>query len=312
MMHEQIEMDLFEDEVAERSGLSLISSMTTTDAGNSTIVTRNVVMPSLFKDLCRVRSIYATGLKIDQLPKSLDKLKNAINNSVPLNGNTFTSDNYHQATAGALSQGYLRITDNLQRIVSLMKSQYSWALELGTIGNGYIDLSSNDTGDLYITIEQDSLSIGNAVLEYYINIANDFCEDYDFVHNEKAFIPSVHVSFDDFLFAMLWLDRYVLYSKRIVLANSLQAIKSLVGGDTFLRKHVETTTNYFERVNDTGDVIHRCGTVSNSGEMILGNETLYIVESNGNSETVLDFSSDTAPENALVLKRLLRISSRTS
>lgn len=105
----------------------------------------------------------------------------------------------------------------------------NWICQMGTLGSGnhFIELCLDEEQHLWIMLHSGSRGIGNAIGNYFIELARQDMERL-FIHlpdRDLAYFPEGCEHFDDYIFAVDWAQRYAFENRQAMLDLVIGALK---------------------------------------------------------------------------------------
>lgn len=172
------------------------------------------------------------------------------------------------------------------------------AQQFGTLGAGnhFVELSTDDEGQLWAIVHSGSRGIGNAIARAHIKQAQLECADLDLEHRDLAFLGPTDDSFARYLADMEWAQHYAWAQREEMLAQVILALLD-EGLSVDQTQMVHCHHNYSERL-EPGVWLSRKGAVDASAGKLailpgsMGTDT-YVVRGLGSA-----LSYNTAPHGA--------------
>jgi len=141
----------------------------------SVIATKNAIIPAAVGvDIGCGMNALRLSIKAKDLPDNLRSIRLAIEAAIPVGFNMHKTDRARESTIRALSHGLGNIIDKHKKIYSMQKKPYqTWIRQIGTLGGGnhFIELCLDENDDVWIMLHSGSRGIGNAIGQYFINLA---------------------------------------------------------------------------------------------------------------------------------------------
>jgi len=261
----------------------------------SVIPTREAIIPSAVGvDIGCGMNAVRLSLKAEQLPDSLRRVRNAIEQAVPVGFNMHKRDEAKRSTISALDDGLRSILERHPKIANLQKKSYqTWIRQLGTLGGGnhFIELCLDESGDVWIMLHSGSRGIGNAIGRYFIELAwKDMQVNHGNLPDRNlAYFSDGAQHFEDYVDAVNWAQDYAMWNRREMMHLITDALKPVLPAFKLTRQAINCHHNYVTVENHYGaDVfITRKGAIrAGDGELgiipgSMGAKS-YIVRGKGN------------------------------
>lgn len=230
----------------------------------SVVPTTNAVIPSAVGvDLGCGMNAVRLNIKGSQLPDSLKKVRDKIEESVPLGagGNHKTDDGFGtRSTAMAAASDLFKAAPDSAKVVykderDFLKKAVS---QLGTLGSGnhFIEMCTDENDDVWVMVHSGSRGIGNLIGSYYIERAKKMMEMFYITlpDGDLAYLPDGTDDFKAYTEAVAWAQDYAMQNRREMMESTLDAIR--VGlGDWSIKVTSEAINchhNYISRENHFG------------------------------------------------------------
>jgi len=244
-----------------------------------------------------------TSLRADQLPDDLKPLRHAIESAVP-HGRTDRGGKNdrgawhdvpeHHAVAWAeLAPGYDQLLARHQSAGNAQRVQ-----QLGTLGTGnhFIEICLDQAGAVWVMLHSGSRGVGNRIGSYFIERAKLDMRRWfiNLPDQDLAYLPQGSETFEDYVQAVEWAQRYALKNRELMMQNTIAALRRL-GTLPEFDAHLEAVNchhNYIsrERHYDENVIVTRKGAVrARLGELgiipgSMGAKS-FIVRGKGNPES---------------------------
>ena len=165
--------------------------------------------------------------------------------------------------------------------------------QLGTLGGGnhFIELCSDEQGDVWIVLHSGSRNQGKVIGEFFMRRAQEECEKWfiELPDKQLAFFPKDTEFYNDYLIAMFWAQRYAATNRKLMLSNIKDRLCAVLEPKHVLfTDMIDCHHNYAEMENhfDTNVLVTRKGAVrAREGDRAIipgamGRQT-YIVKGKG-------------------------------
>ncbi len=197
----------------------------------SVIPTKNAIIPSAVGvDIGCGMNAVRTSLTASDLPDNLKKLRNNIEQKVPVGFNMHNSISAKASTLDPLGLRLKRITDKHPALLKMLKRfDSTWAKQLGTLGGGnhFIELCLDESQAVWIMLHSGSRGIGNCIGRYFIDIAKKE-RQHRFGHvpdKDLSYLVEGSSSFDDYVEAVDWAQDYAKENRREMMRLVINAMK---------------------------------------------------------------------------------------
>lgn len=272
----------------------------------SVIATKGAIIPAAVGvDIGCGMVAARTNLTASDLPDTLAPMRSAIEAAVPHgrtdNGGVNDRGAWGEGhDLGVLGSGLLALTvehPKLERAAG--RAQH----HLGTLGTGnhFIEVCLDENQNVWVMLHSGSRGIGNAIGSYFIEKAKADMRRWfiNLVDADLAYLPEGSEGFDQYVKAVSWAQDFAAANRRVMLAATLDAIRSTlgrddVGGDV---EAINCHHNYVARENHFGQnvLLTRKGAVrARQGDLgiIPGSMGVrsYIVRGKGNPESFMSCS----------------------
>ena len=267
----------------------------------SVIPTINAIIPAAVGvDIGCGMMARKTTLKAEDLPDNLSLLRGAIESAVPHGrsnggrcGDVGANKNCSLAHRMWVQTG---LSDGLENIQSLhpkiMGNTYNHLGTLGT-GNHFIELCLDEYDNVWVMLHSGSRGIGNAIGNYFINLAKEEMIDMLGTLPDKDlayFNEGKHLN--DYIQGVKWAQKFAQINREIMMAKISQTISGLLPGFKYSEQAINCHHNYISREFHYGEdcYITRKGAVNAEKGVLgiipgsMGNKS-YIVRGLGNPES---------------------------
>jgi tRNA-splicing ligase RtcB len=211
----------------------------------SVIATKNAIIPAAVGvDIgcgmiaCRLS---LTANDIDE--KSLKKVFDQISRDVPVGRAQHPDDRALVDAARPFAPRLEAMTQKHPQLLKAFGKFSNWVNQMGTLGGGnhFIEVCLDEAGYVWIMLHSGSRGIGNALADYFIQLAREDMERWmiQLPDRDLAYLPEGSAHFDDYVEAAHWAQEYA-YQNRQCMANLVLAA---------LRRHLPPFTVTSEVVN---------------------------------------------------------------
>lgn len=243
-----------------------------------------------------------TDLKADQLPDNLAKIRQAIEEVVPV-GFSFYSDedltgNHpgklpNRALWKGLSVGYEKLTSKYKFLDDLASKP---RLQLGTLGGGnhFIEVLYDEDSFVWLMIHSGSRGVGNKIGSFFIELARKDMETHfiNLPDRDLAYLSEGTQHFQDYLEALSWGQAYAQANRNVMMETLRAKLSTLLPTFNCEAKAINCHHNYVSKEEHFGQEVYitRKGAVSAKlgewgiipGSMGTGS---FIVQGKGNPDS---------------------------
>jgi tRNA-splicing ligase RtcB len=181
-----------------------------------------------------------TSLSASDLPENLFTIRSAIEQYVP---HGRTSNGKSGSDKGAwktipksinfrwcldLKEGFDQLTEKHSRL-----KQSNNISHLGSLGGGnhFIEICLDEHDAVWIMLHSGSRGVGNAIGQYYINLAQKEMERWfiQLPNKDLAYLPEGSQYFGDYVRAVSWAQKFAMINREIMMENTIAAISNVLG-----------------------------------------------------------------------------------
>lgn len=272
----------------------------------SVIPTKDAIIPAAVGvDLGCGMMATRTSLSASDLPNTLKELRSNIERAVP-HGRTASGRSRNDRGAwgdhlpGRVERVWKGLRDDFETIAEkhpkIRKANH--VVHLGTLGTGnhFIEVCLDEEDRVWIMLHSGSRGIGNRIGQYFIEKARIEMREHikNLPDRDLAYLKEGTASFDDYVFAVSWAQRFARENREIMMKAALEALKKTKGVKPFTieKEAVNCHHNYVNRESHGGDDVWvtRKGAVSaREGQLgiipgSMGAKS-YIVSGKGNPDS---------------------------
>jgi len=197
----------------------------------SVIPTKSAIIPAAVGvDIgCGMNAARLT-LKAVQLPDNLHRIRNVIEDVIPVGFNMHDSDKARNSTIRALAPGLDRILATHPKIANLQKKAYqTWVRQIASLGGGnhFIELCLDENQDVWVMLHSGSRGIGNAIGRYFIDLAKKDMRQHiaNLPDKDLAYFNEGAQHFDDYVDAVHWAQDYAMANRREMMLLIMEALR---------------------------------------------------------------------------------------
>jgi tRNA-splicing ligase RtcB len=224
----------------------------------SVIATDKALIPSAVGvDLSCAMSALQTDIKASELPESLSKLRNKIEQYVPVGFNVRTEitpldENFYTP----LAQDYKDLCENANGKVT-----HKGVLEqIGTLGGGnhFIEICIDENQYVWVMLHSGSRGAGNKIGTYYIEQAKLEMEKYFISLPDKdlAYLVDGTPLFKGYVDALDWASKYATANRELMMTYVKKALEEEVRPFNELQTAINCHHNYVSREHHYGKNVY--------------------------------------------------------
>ncbi len=229
-----------------------------------------------------------TNLKRADL-KDLHEIRLGIERRIPMSAGKFNQ---------SISESVQKRIDELKTDTDMNKKfgTTSWQHQLGTLGGGnhFIEVCTDETDTIWLTVHSGSRGIGNRIGNYYISQAQKLMKEMFITlpDIDLAYLPETHPMFKEYLEMLHWAQKFATLNREEMMDRVITEIKYHVYGNAETEIEVERINchhNFSQIESHFGHnvwVTRKGAIEASKGKMgmIPGSmgEKSYIVEGKGN------------------------------
>lgn len=216
-----------------------------------------------------------TSLTSADLPESLRKTRLAIEAAVPAGRTNNGRDGDVGAWNKAIPQGVeMTFIQRLQKSYFEITSDHPEVLhkraihQFGTLGTGnhFIEVCLDESNRVWVMLHSGSRGPGNAIGSYFIERAKEDMRRHsvNLPDQDLAYLEEGSTFYADYIAAVEWAQEYAAENRRLILMQTLQALRETLPPFTVEGQVVSCHHNYISRERHLGEdmVVTRKGAVS--------------------------------------------------
>lgn len=197
----------------------------------SVIPTKGAIIPAAVGvDIGCGMNAVRLSIKASELPDNLHAIRLAIEEAVPVGFNMHRYDRARNSTIRSLSGGLDKIIGKHKKIHSLQKRPYqTWVRQIGTLGGGnhFIELCVDEQQDVWIMLHSGSRGIGNAIGQYFIELAKKDMGQHlvNLPDKDLAYFSEGARHFEDYIEAVEWAQDYAMANRREMMYLIIEVLR---------------------------------------------------------------------------------------
>jgi len=170
------------------------------------------------------------SIKANDLPDNLKKLRNIIEEVVPVGFEKHKYVKTKNSTIQYLSNGLEPIVSKHSGILKMLKNfAPTWTKQVGTLGGGnhFIEICLDENQDVWIMLHSGSRGIGNCIGRYFIQRAKKDMSKHlgNLPDKDLAYFEEGSEYFADYVESVHWAQEYALINRREMMRLILQGLQ---------------------------------------------------------------------------------------
>ena len=264
----------------------------------SVIPTRRAIIPAAVGvDIGCGMNAVQLGLKAEQLPDSLARVRAAIERAVPVGFGEHGESGARRDACAPLARRLESIVRKHPKIAAMQREHAKkWVRQMGSLGGGnhFIEVCLDESGRVWVMLHSGSRGAGNCIGRYFIAQAREAMQKRD-VHlpdRDLAWFDEGTRRFDDYVEAVGWAQDYATANRREMMKLILHALWRELPSFETTNEAINCHHNYVEREEHFGQSVYltRKGAISaREGELGIIPGSMgarsYIVRGKGNPES---------------------------
>ena len=268
----------------------------------SVIATKGAIIPAAVGvDIgCGMLAVRTNLAKTDIDETCLREAFRSILRRTPVGFQQHKDKNVHLEACCKLQPALDEILQREPTILDEMQRRH-WTNELGTLGGGnhFIELSLDESDNLWIMLHTGSRGPGNVMASYFINKAKaqSAAKGEELVDSNLASFEEGTELFDSYMLATTWAQRYAMVNREEILADVIKSLTDVWPGIALESEVINCHHNYVEKETHFGESVWvtRKGAIrAQKGEMgiIPGSmgTASFLVQGLGNPESFMSSS----------------------
>lgn len=226
----------------------------------SVIATKGAIIPAAVGvDIgCGMLAVRTNLKKADTDEATLREAFRSILRRTPVGFQQHKDKNVHLEACCKLQPALDEILQREPTILDEMQRRH-WTNELGTLGGGnhFIELSVDESDNLWIMLHTGSRGPGNVMASYFINKAKaqSAAKGEELVDSNLASFEEGSELFDSYMLATAWAQRYAMVNREEILADVLKSLTDVWPGIALEGEVINCHHNYVERETHFGESV---------------------------------------------------------
>ena len=195
-----------------------------------------------------------TAEKLDEV--SLKKIFNQITRDVPVGRGQHTDERILISAAKPFEPGLKSLTDRHPVLLKAFGKFSKWTNQMGTLGGGnhFIEVCLDESGRVWIMLHSGSRGIGNAIADYFIELARKDMERLmiQLPDRDLAYFPEGSECFADYVEAVHWAQEYAIANRQAMLNLVIAAMARHLPPFTVTTEAVNCHHNYVAKEHHFG------------------------------------------------------------
>jgi tRNA-splicing ligase RtcB (3'-phosphate/5'-hydroxy nucleic acid ligase) len=194
-----------------------------------------------------------TQYRADELPTDRAPLRQAIERAIPLSAGAANRKISREHTEQRLEE-----LTRLAEEAGFSPGSYAsrWDLQLGTLGSGnhFIEVTVDETGQVWLFLHSGSRGVGNRIAQKHIAVARKLMDQYwiQLPDRDLAYLVEGTDEFWAYIREMRWAQRYALLNREEMMDRVVRQFSEWVGGDVERTEEINCHHNYTEREHHFG------------------------------------------------------------
>lgn len=266
----------------------------------SVIATDRAIIPAAVGvDIgCGMMAVRLAGARAEHLPESLAQIRSEIEHNVPTGFGKHLPAQQNERVASLLYQDFRWIEESHGKAFARRKDPASAIIssQFGSLGGGnhFVELCIDESGDLWIMLHSGSRGVGNAIGQYFIELAREDMRRHfiNLPDIDLAYFPEDTEHFDDYVKAVGWAQDYARANRNEMMRRILIVLHRHLPPFRERDEAINCHHNYVERENHFGRNVWvtRKGAIrARDGDMGIIPGSMgarsYIVRGKGNPES---------------------------
>jgi tRNA-splicing ligase RtcB len=245
----------------------------------SVIPTKGAIIPAAVGvDIGCGMNAVRLSIKAKDLPDNLRAIRSAIEAAIPVGFNMHGQDMAGNSTIRALSGGLDRILGKHKKLYSTQKKPYqTWIRQIGTLGGGnhFIELCLDENDDVWIMLHSGSRGIGNAIGQYFIELAKKDMGKHlaNLPDKDLAYFSEGADHFNDYVEAVEWAQDYAMANRREMMQFIVEALRKKLPKFGITKEAINCHHNYVTQELHFGEKVF----VTRKGAIRAGVDELGII-----------------------------------
>lgn len=245
----------------------------------SVIPTKGAIIPAAVGvDIGCGMNAMRLSINAKDLPDNLRGIRLAIEEAIPVGFNMHKTDRARQSTIRALSVGLDSVLGKHKKIYSMQKKPYqTWIRQVGTLGGGnhFIELCLDENDDVWVILHSGSRGIGNAIGQYFINLAKKDMGRHlaNLPDKDLAYFTEGATYFDDYVEAVEWAQDYAMANRREMMHFIIEALRKKLPKFGITKEAINCHHNYVSQEFHFGEQVF----VTRKGAISAGVDELGII-----------------------------------
>ena len=209
----------------------------------SVIATKGAIIPAAVGvDIGCGMIAVKTKFFAKDLPDNLEDTRKGIERRIPLSAGKFNRELSQSA-----HKHWVKLTEN-HRADNYDKLDTRWALAIGTLGSGnhFIEISLDETDQVWIVLHSGSRGIGNKIAMKHIKIAQKLMDDMfiSLKDRDLAYLPEQRSEFGDYINDLLWAQDFAKFNRDEMMDRVMTELSYL-----FFKENGHQSEIELERIN---------------------------------------------------------------
>jgi len=218
------------------------------------------------------------SIKASDLPDNLRGVRTVIEATIPVGFDKHKNDTVRASTIRPLSDRLHNILGKHPKMYKNDKRKFkTWVRQLGTLGGGnhFIELCIDENEDVWIMLHSGSRGIGNAIGQYFINLAKKDMGQHlhSLPDKDLAYLMEGTDHFDDYVEAVHWAQDYAMENRREMMRLIVETLKKKLNKFSVTKEAINCHHNYVAIENHFGENVY----ITRKGAIRAGLDELGII-----------------------------------
>lgn len=220
-------------------------------AVGSVIPTFGAIMPAAVGvDIgCGMIAVRTELVREDLLGKPLSRLRQAIEQAVPLSAGQYNETVRDDGTAKRIAE-----LEGREGADSAEATAPNWRLQLGTLGSGnhFIEVSLDEGDRVWLFLHSGSRGVGNKLATRHIKVARQWCERawIQLSDPDLAYLVEGSPEFWAYLRDLRWAQHFALLNREEMMARVERCLAEFMDRDVRAVETIQCHHNYTEQMSD--------------------------------------------------------------
>ncbi|TWE13314.1 RtcB family protein [Rudaeicoccus suwonensis] len=223
----------------------------------SVIPTLGAVMPAAVGvDIGCGMIAVRTQFTASDLPQDRAVIRHSIERSIPLSAGGFNRTIRQEHTQRRIEELTMLASD---AGVEPDSHASKWRMQLGTLGSGnhFIEVSLDETDQVWLFLHSGSRGVGNRIAQHHIKIAQKLCDQWwiPLPHKDLAYLVEGTAEFDAYIRDLRWAQHFALLNREEMMDRVIHDVGHWVGEPVRESERINCHHNYTEQAKHFGRTV---------------------------------------------------------